>query len=107
MFLVRTIFWLSLVIALIPANPSDLTEGQRPVSTFETLSAAETFVRDLSGFCERNASACDTGRQIVAQFGAKAHTGLSYLSAYIEKKTPPPSRTATDGEDNVKTGAID
>lgn len=106
MFLIRTAFWLAIVVALIPVNPSDLKDGQRPVSTLETLSAAQAFIRDLSGFCERNGTACQTGREVVAQFGAKARTGLHYVSAYLEDKSGP-EKTASAPTDAVKTGAID
>lgn len=105
MFLVRAIFWLSIVIALIPVNPADLGEGQRPVSTFETLGAAQAVVRDLSGFCERNRQACETGSEVLAQFGAKARTGLRYVSAYLEE----PAETGQPGDgqsDPIQTGTV-
>ena len=53
MFVIRAIFWVSIVVALIPVNPADLKEGQRPVSTLETIGAAQTLVSDLGGFCGR------------------------------------------------------
>ena len=55
MFLVRVAFWLSIVIALIPVNPEDLDDGQRAVSTGETLRAAQTVVADFAGFCTARA----------------------------------------------------
>jgi hypothetical protein len=102
MFLLRMAFWLSIVVALIPVNPEDLSAGQRPVTTFETLGAAQAVVSDLAGFCERNVNACATGREVFAQFGAKARTGLRYVAAWVEK-----DGEATDVQpDTLATGAI-
>lgn len=108
MFLVRAIFWLSIVIALIPVNAADLKEGQRPVSTFETLGAAQALIRDLSGFCERNEQACTTGSEVMSQFGAKARTGLRYVSAYLGDggATGEAGGEAAAGNDPIRTGAV-
>ncbi|GIL03313.1 MAG: hypothetical protein BroJett030_32120 [Alphaproteobacteria bacterium] len=107
MFLIRTAFWLSIIVALIPVNPADLDEGQRPVSTMETLAAAQAFVRDVAGFCERNGEACATGREVFAQFGAKARTGLAYVASYLADDASPATETAAIADDPVHTGAID
>ncbi|MCG6859149.1 MAG: DUF5330 domain-containing protein [Salaquimonas sp.] len=117
MFLIRAIFWLSIVVALIPVNPADLKDGQRPVSTLETLGAAQAFVSDLGGFCDRNPQACGTANELFSQFGAKARTGMRYVSAWLEQE--PAGDTATDtsdsmsgstvattGQDPVRTGTV-
>ena len=96
MFLVRIAFWLSIVIALIPVNPADLEDGQRAVSTGETLRAAQTVVADVAGFCDRNPETCGTGRELFAQLGAKARTGARYLYETLE----------TGETDPVATGSV-
>ena len=108
MFLVRTIFWLSIVVALIPVNPADLGEGQRPVSTIETLGAAQAVIHDMSGFCERNPKACDTGNELFAQFGAKARTGAHYVSVWFDKAGSKGEDTkgTAPAADPVNTGAV-
>lgn len=113
MFIFRAIFWLSIVVALIPVNPADLKEGQRPVSTLETLGAAQTLVSDLSGFCERNPQACGTANELFSQFGAKARTGARYVSVWLEKSTGEgkTGETAQPGtvqasQDPVRTGTV-
>ncbi|MEZ5872387.1 MAG: DUF5330 domain-containing protein [Nitratireductor sp.] len=85
--MLRTIFWLGLVVAFIPVNPADLKDGQRPVSPFETLGAVRSVVSDMSGFCERNPSTCETGSEIASQFGAKVKAGASYLSAVLDNSS--------------------
>ncbi len=103
MFLVRAIFWLSIVVALIPVNPADLQEGQRPVSTLETIGAAQTLISDMGGFCERNPQACGTANELFAQFGAKARTGMRYVSAWLEEKPA----EANGGADGIAAGGTD
>ena len=111
MFLVRAIFWLSIVVALIPVNPADLQEGQRPVSTMETLGAAQTLISDMSGFCDRNPQACGTADELFSQFGAKARTGMRYVSAWLDK-VPAKGVDAGDANlasadrDPLRTGAV-
>lgn len=106
MFLIRTAFWLALVVAFIPVNPADLGDDQRPVSTQETIGAVQALVADLAGFCQRNGSACDTGREVFSQFGAKARAGLRYASAYFDED----GATAPDDagtSDEIRVGAVD
>jgi hypothetical protein len=86
MFLIRAVFWLTLVIAFIPVNPEDLKDGQRAVSTGETMVAAQALLADLAGFCERNPDACVTGRELLAQLGAKAKTGAREIYQYIDEQ---------------------
>ncbi|MCB1430714.1 MAG: DUF5330 domain-containing protein [Nitratireductor sp.] len=110
----RTIFWLGLVIAFIPVNPADLKEGQRPVSPFETLGAMRSVISDMTGFCERNPSTCETGSEIASQFGAKARAGGVYLSALLDNASQAMQSEAKQGEtlqpddspDTTHTGSI-
>jgi hypothetical protein len=99
MFLIRAVFWLTLLVAFIPVNPADLKEGQRAVSTGETIVAAQALLADLSGFCERNQEACGTGKELFSQLGAKALTGARHVIQYLEenadKEAPAPDKIST------------
>ncbi|MCB1463850.1 MAG: DUF5330 domain-containing protein [Nitratireductor sp.] len=110
MFVIRAIFWLSIVVAFIPVNPADLKEGQRPVSTLETIGAAQTLVSDLGGFCGRNPQACGTANELFSQFGAKARTGARYVSAWLDKTASQDDGNAgsdaTVGQDMLRTGTV-
>jgi hypothetical protein len=112
MFLLRATFWLALVIAFIPVNPEDLEEGQRPVTTGETFVAAQALLADLSGFCDRNPNACGTGRELFAQMGAKARTGLRHVSVFLEEQQPAeaspdaPAANPAEPVDNVSTSSV-
>jgi hypothetical protein len=104
-FLLRTAFWLAIVIALIPVNPADLRDGQRPVSTLETVSIARTVIADLAGFCDRNPQACNSGRELLAQFGAKAKTGWSFVSNLFGDGTETEMTRRTEF-DRQRTGSV-
>ncbi|MCE1235071.1 MAG: DUF5330 domain-containing protein [Hyphomicrobiales bacterium] len=99
-FLLRAAFWLSLVVLLIPADPTETSvkADRREVSTFEAIGAAHSTLRDLEGFCERNPTTCDTGRVALDGFGAKARTGARWVYQQLDGRdaTPTGSTPATD-----------
>jgi hypothetical protein len=85
MFLLKTVFCLSLVILLIPAAKETRTAGQGESSNLEMLSAAQAVWNDFFAFCERNQETCETGNQLVAQFGDKARNGAKMLYEYLDE----------------------
>jgi len=94
-FLLRAAFWLSLVVLLIPADPSETARpgAARSVSTFEAIGAAQSTFEDLRGFCSRNPTACETGKTALDGFGAKARTGARWVYEQL------------DGRENDATGS--
>ncbi len=87
MFLVRSAFWLSVVILLLPAENGEtndkLSATQTKVTAGEALVAAQSTVNDLSGFCQRNQTACATGKAAVDTFIRKAQYGASLLNSWV------------------------
>ena len=87
MFLVRSAFWLSVVILLLPAENAEknskLGEAQTNVTAGQAMVAAQTTVSDLSGFCQRNQTACATGKAAVDTFIRKAQYGASLLNNWV------------------------
>lgn len=85
-FLLRAAFWLSLVVLLIPADPTEAPRrGEaRSVSTFEAIGAAQSTFEDLRGFCSRNPNACETGKTALDGFGAKARTGARWVYEQLD-----------------------
>jgi hypothetical protein len=79
MFLLKTVFWLSLLILLIPAGNETRASGRGEISGAEAISAARAVWTDLSSFCERNQEACETGDRLVSLFGAKVRNGARML----------------------------
>lgn len=76
MFFLRMMFWLSIVILLIPAGPEPTTTtadaGDHTVTVDGAIGAAAATVSDVAGFCERNREVCDTGSVAFDVFVAKA-----------------------------------
>jgi hypothetical protein len=84
-FLIRSAFWLCLVILLIPGDPESGSEAPR-VTLGQALSAAGATIADVSGFCGRNPEACETGGIALAMIGEKALQGAEFLITVIADK---------------------
>lgn len=88
MFLLRTAFWLSVVIFLIPVDPTAETQqatGAQPIGALEAASAAQQTITDVSGFCGRNPTACEVGGRVATTFMLKAQTGARMVYEFIDK----------------------
>jgi hypothetical protein len=95
-FLLKTVFWLSVVLFfLIPVGKEIGTAEKGGGSRVETLSAARAVWSDLSTFCERNQETCETGNRLVAEFGDKARIGAKMLYVYLDGHFGPNSADAS------------
>ena len=83
-FLLRTAFWLSVVVLLLPASPS--SPGASGPSAAEEMLAANAAVTDMRHFCSRQPDACAVGSQALNQFGHKAQTGAKLLYDFLTEK---------------------
>lgn len=88
MFLLRTAFWLSVVIFLIPVDHTAQQQAQtasvQPIGALEAASAAQETLSDMSGFCGRNPTACEIGGRIATTFMLKAQTGARMVYDFID-----------------------
>lgn len=87
MFLLRSAFWLTVVILLIPADPRTGDPAPR-VTVIEAIAAARATVADLAGFCDRNPDVCVTGSAAWQVFADKAETGVRILGDLINGREP-------------------
>src|SRR5947208_9082968 len=71
-FLLRTAFWLTVVVLLLPLSPAHRTGSASQVSTGEAVSAASAAVSDMRQFCARQPDACVVGSQALTSFGQNA-----------------------------------
>jgi len=84
-FFIKAAFWLTIVVLLLPSEPSK--QGQTAqVSPLEALGAAQAAVEDASGFCERNPDACTIGSQAFQTFGEKAQYGAKLLYEFLSAR---------------------
>lgn len=112
MFIIRTIFWLAVVVALLPAGepaagstgPSigPATIEQNDDSGFGAKEAVHVVLasfNDVMGFCERNTEVCQTGGTAVrsmqhklAYWAGVVHSTLSEAQRSSESS---PTRTTS------------
>jgi hypothetical protein len=93
MFLLRSAFWLTIVILLIPADPES---GEAPrITVINALVAAQATIADLGGFCERNPDVCMTGSAAVDVFAEKAGNGVDMIYRYFGDAEDPDAGEGT------------
>lgn len=90
LFLLRTAFWLTLVLVLIPLGSDQTSKPERtvevdPVSAFL---AAQATVSDIGGFCSRNPQACETGGNALSAIGSRARDGAAIVYQYFDPQNP-------------------
>src|SRR3990172_1542580 len=77
LFLIRTAFWLMIIVLLLP------TDQQQRSEVYGTAQAA---VNDVAGFCDRNPETCAKGKDAFAVFVQKAQFGARMLMDLIQNK---------------------
>lgn len=85
-FLLKTAFWLTIVVLLLPAPESDINRATRMVGTTEAISVLSAALNDARGFCTRNPEACVTGTAAVQTFGYKAQYATRILNDFLTEK---------------------
>ena len=83
-FLIRTAFWLSIVIMLLPTPDSMKTPDG--VGAGQAMSAASATMSDMKQFCVRQPEACEVGSQALTQFGYKAQASAKWLYEFLGEK---------------------
>jgi hypothetical protein len=84
-FLLRTAFWLSIVIMLLPSPESMKPESG--VGAAQAVSAASATFSDMSQFCARQPDACQIGTQALVHFGHKAQASAKWLYDMLASKS--------------------
>ncbi len=90
MFLIRTAFWLGLLILLLP---TDKQQQQ------EIYGNAHATVKDLGSFCERNPGVCEASKKAAHTFSEKAQFGARMVMDFIQEKAGDGQTTATTASD--------
>ena len=75
MILIRIAFWLVILILLLPTSK----QGQMTV-----YGTAESAVKDISSFCDRNPSTCETGAAAFDTFTQKAKFGVMMVTDFVK-----------------------
>lgn len=88
MFIIRAIFWLSVVLLFIPGEPGPDGTSAR-VGAVDALLAVRGVVADLSGICDRQPDVCTRGGAALQAFGARAWQGATTLIARFDGRDEP------------------
>lgn len=83
-FLLRTAFWLTLVLVLIPLGTGQENEPVESVDPVSAFLAAQATVSDIGGFCDRNPRACATGGDALTAIGSRARDGARIVYEYLD-----------------------
>lgn len=99
-FLIRCIFWLSLVLLLVPFGGAG-DEGENAVGPLRALSAAGDAVRDMAGLCDRQPEVCETAMAAIGTIAARAREGARMAAGMLNEEAP-------DGQDRaLATGSVE
>ena len=95
MFLLRTAFWISVALALLPSVvPKQASTVPVDVGAADAIAAASATVADLSGFCERRPDACAAGAHVATAFWQRARAGAAILYDFATDQLGKTERTA-------------
>ena len=94
MFLIRTTFWLSVVILLLP-TPESMKTPETGFGTPPAVSAASAAMSDMGQFCARQPAACKVGSQALTQFGYQAQASAKRVYDFLTEKMQTQNGTAT------------
>jgi hypothetical protein len=87
MFLLRTAFWIGVVLALLPTfGPKQSAPQAAVVGATEAMTAASATFADMIQFCNRQPDACAAGAQFASAFGQRAQAGAKMLYEIVGEK---------------------
>jgi hypothetical protein len=84
-FLIRSAFWLSIVVMLLP-TPQSMKTPESNIGATQAITAASATVSDMRQFCARQPEACDVGSAALTQFGHKAQASAKWLYEFLTEK---------------------
>ncbi len=82
-FLIRCIFWLSLVLLIVPIGRGG-GDQETQVSPVQAFFAAREAVSDVAGICERKPDVCATGKAALQTISARARESARIAYEMIE-----------------------
>jgi len=83
MFILRSLFWLSILVLLLPPSGNE-SEPPPRVGLLHTAYAVRVIMQDVTGVCERNPDACSASRDALALLTRKIETGASIVTASVK-----------------------
>src|SRR3984957_17326096 len=100
-FLLRMVFWVGLVLVLLPRDKTPESDKLPQVGASEAVSAATAAVSDMSQFCKRQPAACEVGGQAATVIGQRAQDGARKLYQIIIDKRSSDHTGSIGGVENA------
>ncbi|WP_265515671.1 DUF5330 domain-containing protein [Nitratireductor luteus] len=97
-FLIRSAFWLSLVLLVIPLDTGSGGEGPDAIGPIQAFFAAREAVVDMVGICERKPEVCETGRAALATIAARARQAVTIASGLVDADETSKAAVETAGD---------
>ena len=94
LFLIRTAFWLMIIVLLLP------TDQQQRSEVYGTAQAA---VHDVATFCDRNPETCARGKDAFSVFVQKAQFGARMLMDLINNRTGSDDQDSPDQDQDTRS----
>ncbi|MCF6320981.1 MAG: DUF5330 domain-containing protein [Rhizobiaceae bacterium] len=98
--IIRTIFWFSLVVMLVPVKNDRLNLQRDTGSDLQTFAFIQAVASDVGDFCIRNPDSCETAIGLMKQYGGRVQAHVVNLSDMLTA-VPPPA-----GDEQIITGSI-
>jgi hypothetical protein len=108
-FIIRSIFWLSLVLLLIPFGGVGSNGQEDIVSPVEALLAARGAIQDVTGMCERKPEVCETGKAALHTIGVRAREGARIAYEALDSRYGDGTTEIAAGDpiaDVIATGSV-
>lgn len=110
-FLIKSAFWLSLVLLLIPFGGAENNEGQPTVGAIEAFFAARAAIGDMAGLCERQPDVCDVGRSAIQTIGVRTREGARIAYGLLDEHFGETSNMAASSDlvppvEPIHTGSV-
>src|SRR5271154_892918 len=100
-FLLRLVFWVGLVLVLLPRDKAPDTDKAPQINASEAISAATAAVSDMTQFCKRQPAACEVGGQAATVIGQRAQGGARKLYQIITDKRAAEHTGSIGGVENA------
>lgn len=94
-FLIRTAFWFSLVLLLLPLGTGP--NGENSVSPLRAILAAREAVGDIAAICERKPDVCETGKAAMQTIGVRARESARIAYEALDQQFGTPDTTTQTG----------
>ena len=84
-FIIKTVFWFSLVLLIIPLDTSETSGDHHTIGAFDAFFAAREAIGDVGAMCERKPEVCEIGRSAMHTIGIRAREGARLAYSMLDE----------------------